>query len=147
MVKNMRNISKLDLPFYGPFRIQKINNGNAEVVPVDRPFSNKEIVPLDRLCLVPKEVPEIPSVIPKSRKVKREVVKKGCKIADDLPSDAAKSLNPKVCNVVRFDMRKRDFQGVKLSTFGYEKVTKSNVKKGLVNMDQKKKYNQVAAML
>ncbi|KAH7720467.1 gagpol and env protein precursor [Aphelenchoides avenae] len=51
--------NKLSWKYFGPFRILGINNNNAKVLPVDKPLAEPQLVPLDRLCPIPVEVPPI----------------------------------------------------------------------------------------
>ncbi|KAH7711775.1 pol polyprotein [Aphelenchoides avenae] len=50
---------KLAWRFFGPFRISEILNNNAKVYPLDKPHADPQLVPLDRLCPIPAEVPKI----------------------------------------------------------------------------------------
>ncbi|KAH7698178.1 hypothetical protein AAVH_34733 [Aphelenchoides avenae] len=50
---------KLSWRFFGPFRISEISNNNAKVYPLDKPHADPQLVPLDRLCPIPAEVPNI----------------------------------------------------------------------------------------
>ncbi|KAH7714699.1 gagpol and env protein precursor, partial [Aphelenchoides avenae] len=51
--------NKLSWKYFGPFRILDISNNNAKVIPVDKPLAEPQLVPLDRLCPIPAEVPPI----------------------------------------------------------------------------------------
>ncbi|KAH7717706.1 hypothetical protein AAVH_14850 [Aphelenchoides avenae] len=51
--------NKLSWKYFGPFRILEISNNNAKVIPVDKPLAEPQLVPLDRLCPIPVEVPPI----------------------------------------------------------------------------------------
>ncbi|KAH7719073.1 hypothetical protein AAVH_13466 [Aphelenchoides avenae] len=50
---------KLAWRFFDPFRISEILNNNAKVYPLDKPHADPQLVPLDRLCPIPAEVPNI----------------------------------------------------------------------------------------
>uniref|UniRef100_A0A914E400 RNA-directed DNA polymerase n=1 Tax=Acrobeloides nanus TaxID=290746 RepID=A0A914E400_9BILA len=53
------NNKKLEWRFFGPFIIEKLENNNALVRPIDKPKAGLELVPIDRLSPIPKELPEI----------------------------------------------------------------------------------------
>jgi hypothetical protein len=62
---------KLIWPYFGPYRILQLTQSDALVRPVDRPEAEADFVPLDRLCPVPKELPDFAYTGELRKRVKR----------------------------------------------------------------------------